>query len=259
MGPQSSAPVAADADIPPPATVVSLLDVDPDLAALIPATARGVARRRAVARVTAFPRGPWTLDWPMRDPAALGLLVLDGLIGKRSTAAGQAHVEVLGNGDLVRPWVSVEAEASVPVRLGWQAFEAGRVAVLDEHFALAVTPWPQIAATLMHRCVLRARRLSLQLALAGVERIDDRVLLALWHFADRWGRVTPDGTVLRLALTHAQLGEVVQAARTSVSTAIGDLRRRGDLSVKRRDHCWVLHGQPPEVVSELNSSSASPS
>jgi CRP-like cAMP-binding protein len=139
----------------------------------------------------------------------------------------------------------------VPAHVGWQAFEGVRVAVLDERFAHAVAPWPQIAATLMHRCVLRARRLSLQLALAGVERVDDRVLLVLWHFADRWGRVTRDGVVLRLALTHAQLAEVVQAARTSVSSAIGDLRRRGALSVKRRDHCWVLHGQPPPVVTNL--------
>jgi hypothetical protein len=236
---------------PPPATVVSLLDVDPELAALVPAPERGAARRRAVARTGDFPRGPWSYDRPMRDPGAFGLLVIDGLVGARSAAAGQAHLEVLGEGDLLRPWVSVEAEASVPAQIGWHAFEAGRVAVLDEHFALAVAPWPQIAATLMHRCVLRARRLSLQLALAGVERIDDRVLLALWHFADRWGRVTHEGVVLRLALTHAQLAEVVRAARTSVTSAIGELRRRGALSVKRRDHCWVLHGRPPAVVSGL--------
>ena len=91
----------------------------------------------------------------------------------------------------------------------------------------------------------------MQLALAGVERVDERVLLVLWHFADRWGRVTRDGVALRLALTHAQLAEVVQAARTSVSSAIGDLRRRGALTVNRRDHCWVLHGQPPPAVTDL--------
>jgi len=251
MGTAGTTRVVPEAQTPSAATVVSLLDVDPDLAALIPAPARATARRRAVARVAEFPRGPWAYDWPMRDPAAFGLLVIGGLVGARSAAAGQAHLEVLGEGDLLRPWVSVEAEASVPARVGWQAFENGRVAVLDEHFASAVAPWPQIAATLMHRCVLRARRLSLQLALAGLERVDDRVLLALWHFADRWGRVTRDGIVLRLALTHAQLAEVVQAARTSVSSAIGELRRRGALSVNRRDHCWVLHGQPPADVIDL--------
>jgi hypothetical protein len=79
---------------PPSPSVVSLLDVDPDLAALVPPPARPSARRRAVARVAEFPRGPWVHDWPMRDPAVFGLLVLDGLVGARSAAVGQAHVEV---------------------------------------------------------------------------------------------------------------------------------------------------------------------
>ena len=236
-------------DTPAP-RLVSLLDIDSDLGALIPDDEKPVARQRAVVRVEEVTRGWWEYR-PLPDPAAFGFLVLDGLVGARVAIGDEAYVEVLGECDLLRPWVHIEHEASVPSEIGWRIFQDTHVAVLDERFASAVAPWPQLAAALMHRLVLRARRLSFQLALAGIERIDERLLIALWHFADRWGRVTPEGVVVRLALTHADLAEVVRAARQSVSTAIGDLRRRDVLSVDRGTHCWTLHGEPPAAVSTL--------
>ena len=170
----------------------------------------------------------------------------------------EAHLEVLGKGDFLRPWVHLDPEGSVPAELCWQAFEDTSVAVLDERFAAAVSPWPEVAAALMHRLVLRARHLTLQLAMVGVERIDERLLITLWHFADRWGRVTPDGVVVDLALTHACLAEVIRAARPSLSTAVSDLRRRGALSVERGSGRWVLHGDPPSIVAQQREHVESP-
>jgi len=63
----------------------------------------------------------------------------------------------------------------------------------------------------MHRLVVRNRRLNFQLGLTGIKRLDERLLIALWHFADRWGRVTASGVRLRLPLTHSELGMVIGA------------------------------------------------
>ncbi len=230
--------------------LVSIVDTDPDLAALIPPEDRPEAARRAVARREVIDPGDWTVR-PLRDPRAFGVLVLDGLVGARVSLGEEAYLEVLGEGDLLRPWVHPAPEASVPSRVGWQVFDQTTVAILDADFARAVAPWPQVAAGLMHRLVLRARRLCLHLALAGISRIDERVLIALWHFADRWGRVTPDGVMLRLALTQTDLAEVVRAARPTVSTAIAELKREGTLSYERSRRTWTLRGEPPPIVGEL--------
>ena len=230
--------------------LVSIVECDPDLAALIPPDERSDARRRAAARVEVVEPGPWGFR-SLPDPGAFGLLVLNGLVGARVSLGEQAHLEVLGEGDLLRPWVHIGPEASVPSEVGWQVFDDTRVALLDEDFARGVAPWPQVAAGLMHRLVLRARRLSFQLALAGISRIDERILIALWHFADRWGRVTPEGVLLRLALTQTQLAEVVRAARPTVSTAINELRRGGAVAYDRGEQTWTLYGNPPPTVREL--------
>jgi CRP/FNR family transcriptional regulator, cyclic AMP receptor protein len=91
--------------------------------------------------------------------------------------------------------------------------------------------------------MLRARHLAVNMAIAHYPRIDHRLLLLLWHLADRWGRVTAAGTRIPLRLTHALLADLVAARRTSVTTALAQLEDEGHLY--RDDHTVVLRGEPP--------------
>ena len=109
----------------------------------------------------------------------------------------------------------------------------------------------------MDRLVLRARGLSLQLAVNATPRLTDRLLLTLWHLADRWARVTPDGVALRLPLTHSDLSHLVAANRPSVSTAIGQLREEHLLFPLERGG-WLLCGEPPPSLHELRRQVALP-
>jgi len=63
----------------------------------------------------------------------------------------------------------------------------------------------------------------------------------LWVVAaiGRWGRVTPDGVVVPLELTHAALARVLGAARPTVTLAIRELERAGCLA-RRADGRWLL-------------------
>ena len=100
---------------------------------------------------------------------------------------------------------------------------------------------------LFNRGTRRAHHLAVALAIAHHQRVEDRLLLTLWHLAERWGRVHPDGIVLPLPLGHQRLADLVGAHRPTVTTALGDLARAG--TVSRRDHGdWVLHGSPPEQL-----------
>jgi len=58
-------------------------------------------------------------------------------------------------------------------------------------------------------------------------RLEVRLVLLLWHFAARWGRVEPAGIRLCLPLTHRLLGHLVAAERPSVSHALKRLEDSG--------------------------------
>ena len=71
--------------------------------------------------------------------------------------------------------------------------------------------WPEVHAALIQRCIERSRRLSLQSAINALPRIEERVEVTLWELASRFGRVTPDGIVVDLPISHSQLADIVAA------------------------------------------------
>ena len=133
----------------------------------------------------------------------------------------------------------------LPFGVAWHVHEPTRVALLDARVALATARWPVLAGTLSRRHVRRARSLAFQLAIAQLPRVDDRLLVLLWALAERWGRVSPQGVRLPLALPHRTLATLVGARRPSVTTALSGLARDG--LVERTEEGWLLHGDPDEV------------
>lgn len=85
------------------------------------------------------------------------------------------------------------------------------------------------------------------LAIAHHQRVDDRVLLTLWHVAERWGRVGRDAVLVDLPLSHQRLADLVGAHRPSVTSALGELSKAGRVS-RRHSGEWLLHGEPPEQL-----------
>lgn len=231
--------------------LISILDADPELGAGLDGEARELARRHAVATVHALPSGPLDFPSPAENGAApaIGLLVLDGLITRDVELAKRSTTELLGQGDVIRPWDDELSLDPLPGRVTWSVLEPARVAVLDRRFAAVAGRWPTMLDTLIGRTVRRSRQLSVQRAIAQVPRVDARVLVLLWLLADRWGRVSPQGVRVPLALTHETIGKLVGARRPSVTTALGVLSRRG--LVERTDAGWLLHGDPQEALPEL--------
>ena len=217
-----------------------VLDADPDLAAGLSPEELAAATPVAVARAHQLARGDWKApEAGPRDPAALGLLVLDGLLLRSIEIGDRCSTELLGEGDLLRPWQRDAEDGAVPLRSSWTVLEPARVALLDGRFAAAVAPWPPIAAALVGRALRRARWQGIFAALSHMNRVDDRVLLALWYFAERWGRVRTDGILVRLPVTHEQLGALVGARRPSVTTALSALAEAGAVEAVARGE-WLI-------------------
>ncbi len=231
---------------------VHLLDADPDLTQDLDPPSIAEVRRRAVALIRRLETGPWEVAAEHFNPRGhLGLFVLDGVLMRDVELAGTLASEPLGPGDLLRPWDDDEF-ASVPVESTWTVLEPTRLAVLDQRFAAAVSPWPELMAVIAARYVRRSRWLALQVALSHKRRIDARLLVLFWNLADRWGRVRPEGVFLSLRVTHEELGRLVGAHRPSVTTALNQLSERG--LVRRQEDGWLLrHGDPREDLDRYLS------
>jgi CRP/FNR family cyclic AMP-dependent transcriptional regulator len=232
-------------------TVISLLDVDPDLAEGLAPDALAVARRHAVARTTVVEPGLWTpsdLEAAHRHPS-IGLYIVEGLLTREVQFAGRATAELLGTGDVIRPWDQDGHLTTLPLQCRWQILERSRIAILDSHITTVVGRFPSIVDALIGRMAERARALTFQLALSQITRVEARLVVVLWHLGERWGRVRPDGILLGLRLTHETLAKLVGARRPSVTTAMTALSRRG--WIERTDDGWLLHGDAGEQIAEL--------
>lgn len=232
---------------------VLLLDADPDLGASLSADEFAVARLHLRARVRSLEPGAWDASEDLDPAGHLGLLVVDGVLVRDVSVRGRCCAEVLGAGDVIRPWDQAEAaDASVDHAYRWAILRRTRVAELDARLAHVVGRWPSVVSVLLQRSLRRVRAMALQYALTQVPGVDVRVHLVLWHLADRWGRVTPEGVVLTLPLTHETLGRLIGARRPSVTSALQRLGRDG-LVIRRDDGAWILRGAPNEVELEHES------
>jgi CRP/FNR family cyclic AMP-dependent transcriptional regulator len=228
--------------------LISIVDADPDLAELLDEPERERARRQALTRVRRLSPGAWdAANAAEPDKHHRGFMIIDGLIAREVDVLGRSCVELLGQGDVLRPWRWDADGSHVHAEVGWVVLEPTRLAVLDHGLVERMNPWPQLGVELFARGTRRAHALAVALAIAHHQRIDDRLLLTLWHLAERWGRVRSDGIAVPLPLSHQRLADLVGAHRPSVTTAIGDLGRAGSLS-RGDDGTWVLHGSPPEEL-----------
>jgi hypothetical protein len=113
-----------------------------------------------------------------------------------------------------------------------------RLALLDDRVLGAAQHFPRLFVGLHLRMGEQHQRLAAQLVICQLPRVEDRILGMLWLLAETWGRVTPAGTMLPVALTHDALGECIGARRPTVSLALRELADRG--AVVRQDGGWVL-------------------
>lgn len=227
---------------------ISIVDADPELGELLDEAERKRARREAVTAIRRLSVGEWDAANAIEPESHhRGFLIIEGLLTREVEVLGRRCVEVLGDGDVLRPWLWDQDGAHVKAEVGWVVLEPTSLAVLDHSLVVRMNPWPALGVELFSRATRRAHSLAVALAISHHTRVDDRLLLTLWHLADRWGKVTPAGVALPLPLPHERLAKLVGAHRPSVTTAMGELVRDGVLS-RGAGRRWLLHGSPPHEI-----------
>jgi CRP-like cAMP-binding protein len=229
-----------------------VLSEDPELAEAIPLPLRERAVEQCVVSVRSVARGRWNPEsgaeaWV--GPGGIGLLVMDGLVLRRVGVEGRFGAELLGAGDVLRPWQREDESGTITPTTGWRVLEATRLAVLDEAAARIMAGYPQLTGALVARAVERSRRFAVNMAIIHQARVNVRLLMLLWHLADRWGRVRSEGVVLPVHLTHTVLAELVAARRPTVTSSLSELARQERVVSQGRG--WLLLGEPPGELLEL--------
>jgi CRP/FNR family transcriptional regulator, cyclic AMP receptor protein len=229
---------------------VALLQVDPGLRAAVPEPERPLAERAVV--VPSFELGPghWRTDDLREDDDALAALVVRGLGTRQITIAGRRSAELLGPGDVFRPWASVDPV--IPAESRWASGSRVVVAVLDGRFVAAARRWPQLFAVVHDRLAEQLERSTMRAAIMSLPRVEQRILGIFWQLAERWGTVRSEGVVVDLAITHELIGQLIGAQRPTVSLALQALAGEGLLQRTSHDS-WMLRHDSREALPEVRT------
>src|SRR4051794_6356864 len=221
-----------------------LLELDPELGQLLTPDRVEAAERELRVRVTTFGVGEWDGGrLANADPTHLGLLIAEGVLAREVVLGDTVSTELMGPGDIIRPWHLEGPPELLPLAVRWNALSGIRLGLIDRRAAAMLGRYPEVSAVIVDRLSERAQRLAVTQAISQLNRVDRRLLALFWHLAERWGRVARDGIAVPLVLSHRLIGELVGARRPTVSTALGELAREGQL-MRREDGTWLLTGEP---------------
>src|ERR1700749_2741921 len=96
-------------------SVSRILADDPELTDGLTGERLKAAVRDCVAGTCESPAGAWSPPDGLGDMSfGLGLLILDGLVARRVGVAGRFGAELLGDGDLLRPWHQDDSSTTLP-------------------------------------------------------------------------------------------------------------------------------------------------
>jgi len=225
---------------------VRILEVDAELGGALD----GASLRRATIELQAealrLEPGEWRAPESPPEPGHLGLLIIDGLMTRHLEVEGARCAELLGSGDLLRPW---QEDAASFVHARWRILQRAEVAILTAEVSARLCRYPPLIEALVERSMNRSRSMAVFSAIDNVIGVERRLRLLLWHLAERWGRVERDGVLMPLRLTHQMIADLVGSRRPSVTTALTRLADAGEIT-QEDDGGWRLHGSPPGVDTD---------
>ena len=236
--------------------LIRVLEEDPQLVADLDPEDAQQAMLLAVAPSLELEPGPWHPRFEgAESDGSIGVLILKGLVLRSARLVEHDGIELLGPGDLLRPW---QGERSAPFPAGetrWEILERTHLALLDRRFTAIAGRWPEVVSALTDRSLGRSRDMALRLAMGQIPKVELRLLLALWHVAGQFGRHEPEGWVIPFRLKHELLAKLVFARRPTTSLALNALSERG-LVLRRADGLLVLPGELPTQLAELRAAIA---
>lgn len=162
-------------------------------------------------------------------PDAFGFLLVEGIVLKETTLATRSALELLTAGDVLAPTLDRTEQDLARAVSRYLAHGPVAVAVLGARFRVASLRWPEIGDDLNDRLAQQTHRASAHVAMLHQSRVEDRIALLFADLGERCGRMTTEGIVIDINLTHDVLGRLVGAQRPTVTLALQNLAGTGSL------------------------------
>ena len=228
---------------------VALLEARPELTRFLSSPELDEVARVTLPVVT-VDEGALELFDVLRQHRAFGATVLDGFVINSLRIGEQTGIQVLGPGDLL-----LKGSELMPLWSGDVESRAGdsvRLGLFGTELLAAAVHHPRLIQGLYASVGDQLQRLTAQLVICQLARVDERVLAMLWLLSESWGQVTPSGVRLPLGLTHETLGALVGARRPTVTLALRKLVEDG--AIVHQDAGWLLietPAQPAESAPKI--------
>jgi CRP/FNR family transcriptional regulator, cyclic AMP receptor protein len=158
--------------------------------------------------------------------AVFDFVIGDGVVLKETTLATWSALELLGPGDILAPPLTALRQTESRAVSRYLAHGEVILAALDERFRQAARSWPELSDVLHDRLGRQTHRASTHLAMLHRPRVQERVVALFADLAERFGRVTAEGIVVDVRLTHELVGRLVGSRRRHSRVADPRLRWR---------------------------------
>jgi CRP/FNR family transcriptional regulator, cyclic AMP receptor protein len=224
--------------------LVSLLEIEPDLAGVLSDEQRAEVRRFWLPVADVDKGGD--VAGLLEESGAFGAIVLEGMLVQDLQISKDPTLRLIGPGSFAPP--PGGGFRSMPV-LGARLFVPvpTRLVLLGDQVLIAARRWPWIVSFMHARMLEHSEHLATQLAICQLPRVEDRLIALMWLLAEFWGRVTPTGVKVPVSLSHEVLGGLVGARRPTVTLAVSKLAERGSLI--RQGDGWLILEPPPAPLS----------
>jgi len=220
-------------------STVSLARVLPAILASVPAEDHEVAARTLVVPLVRARDADLAEVMGTQMPAAFAFLVVEGVVLKETSLEGRTALELLGPGDVLAPPLTAVRQLDSRAVSRYLAHGVVSLAAIEARFRRSARRWPGIGDFLHDRLGRQTHRASMNLAMLHLPRTEDRVIALFSDLGERFGRVTPDGVVIDLRLSHEVIGGLVGGRRSTVTIALNRLAANGLLE-RIGDQRWKL-------------------
>lgn len=221
-----------------PPNGVSLLRVWPDIGGRLAPEERDIAERALVAPLVR------ARDQDLAAPLAVepgdAFVLVEGTVLKETTLATSSALELLGPGDVLAPLLSATRQLELRAVSRYLALGDVSIATLGVRFKRVAVRWPQISDFLQDQLAEQTHRASMHLAMLHLPRAEDRILALFAELGERFGRVTREGILIDLPLTHELIGRLTASRRPTATLALQRLYHQG-LLTRLADSSWQLH------------------
>ncbi|MEQ8755122.1 MAG: Crp/Fnr family transcriptional regulator [Coleofasciculus sp. G1-WW12-02] len=120
------------------------------------------------------------------------------------------------------------------------------IALSDVHliwFSLEeINDSPRLAQVILPQVIHRIRQSEALLAIAGQRRVEDRLQHLLLLMQQEMGQPVPEGTRLKIRLTHQNLANAIGTTRVTVTRLLNKLKNQGKISFDSNRHIIVKQG-----------------